>query len=438
MITLKRNKGSALTHDELDDNFEGSVNLFDAQTINGIKTFASSPVVPTPIAGDNSTKVATTAYVNSAVDNVVRIFRVGSPVLAHYHTIVMKQSHINTLLSGINVSIESDNINGHTHIVEFSLIINKIYEHIINVVGITSNTTDGHVCTAIEFNERFYKKILNTQISFTVSPTGDFNDIQTCLYECSRYSPIDGGKILVYVDSSYVFDKQIIIEDVNLSHVTINPLVSSFDFNIMIDGNSSTTRYFNGLIPIFYFKNCHTPIIQQFSFVYNGTTDFCGPSTNFCPYYLENSNGLVQQSINDIVKCGVFCDNSYIKLINVSVRDTFQTTGGYESNIIGINNSIIDVIYNQEGPFNGITYGSEFTTSNRVGKLFYSINSKINIYDPTLLQYTDGQSDWTYAIVVEQGGTITINYDPANVVATPHLFNITPNTLSSNGIIFTI
>jgi hypothetical protein len=67
MITLKRDKGSALSHDELDDNFQGSVNIFDAQTVNGIKTFASSPLVPTPIAGDNTTKVATTAFVTTAI-----------------------------------------------------------------------------------------------------------------------------------------------------------------------------------------------------------------------------------------------------------------------------------------------------------------------------------------------------------------------------------
>ena len=35
------------------------------QTIAGIKIFSSSPIVPTPIAGDNSTKVATTAFVKA-------------------------------------------------------------------------------------------------------------------------------------------------------------------------------------------------------------------------------------------------------------------------------------------------------------------------------------------------------------------------------------
>lgn len=40
------------------------VTLSGNQTIAGVKTFTSSPIVPTPTAQDNSTKVATTAYVD--------------------------------------------------------------------------------------------------------------------------------------------------------------------------------------------------------------------------------------------------------------------------------------------------------------------------------------------------------------------------------------
>lgn len=37
------------------------------QTIDGIKTFSASPIAPTPVGGDNSTKVATTAFVQAAM-----------------------------------------------------------------------------------------------------------------------------------------------------------------------------------------------------------------------------------------------------------------------------------------------------------------------------------------------------------------------------------
>jgi DNA polymerase III alpha subunit (gram-positive type) len=43
-----------------------AVDIFSAQTITGVKTFTSSPIVPTPAAGDDSTKVATTAFVAQA------------------------------------------------------------------------------------------------------------------------------------------------------------------------------------------------------------------------------------------------------------------------------------------------------------------------------------------------------------------------------------
>jgi hypothetical protein len=42
------------------------VDLSSAQTITGAKTFGTSPTAPTPAAGDNSTKVATTAYIQAA------------------------------------------------------------------------------------------------------------------------------------------------------------------------------------------------------------------------------------------------------------------------------------------------------------------------------------------------------------------------------------
>lgn len=35
------------------------------ETIAGTKTFSTSPVVPTPAVSDNSTKPATTAYINA-------------------------------------------------------------------------------------------------------------------------------------------------------------------------------------------------------------------------------------------------------------------------------------------------------------------------------------------------------------------------------------
>ena len=46
----------------------GAVGLTGAETIAGVKTFSSSPIAPTPTTGDNTTKVATTAFVKTTAD----------------------------------------------------------------------------------------------------------------------------------------------------------------------------------------------------------------------------------------------------------------------------------------------------------------------------------------------------------------------------------
>jgi hypothetical protein len=46
-----------------------SVTLNTTQTIGGTKTFSTTPKAPTATAGDNSTKVATTAFVKKAIDD---------------------------------------------------------------------------------------------------------------------------------------------------------------------------------------------------------------------------------------------------------------------------------------------------------------------------------------------------------------------------------
>lgn len=46
--------------------------LTTAQTLAGIKTFSVSPIAPTPAPGDNTTKVATTAFVSSAISGGIQ------------------------------------------------------------------------------------------------------------------------------------------------------------------------------------------------------------------------------------------------------------------------------------------------------------------------------------------------------------------------------
>lgn len=46
------------------------VKLTGDQEIDGVKTYTSSPIIPTPAAGDNSTKGATTAFVQTEIQNL--------------------------------------------------------------------------------------------------------------------------------------------------------------------------------------------------------------------------------------------------------------------------------------------------------------------------------------------------------------------------------
>ena len=47
------------------------VRLTTNQTIAGDKTFTGTVVVPTPVESDNTTKIATTAFVKTSIDNLV-------------------------------------------------------------------------------------------------------------------------------------------------------------------------------------------------------------------------------------------------------------------------------------------------------------------------------------------------------------------------------
>lgn len=61
------NSGDGINKGQLDTLSNSAVKLTGNQTIADVKTFTSSPVLPTPTAGDNSTKGATTAFVQTAI-----------------------------------------------------------------------------------------------------------------------------------------------------------------------------------------------------------------------------------------------------------------------------------------------------------------------------------------------------------------------------------
>lgn len=63
MLTVLNDSDAATARTTL-----GAVGLTGNETVAGTKTFSSSPIAPTPTTGDNTTKVATTAFVKTTAD----------------------------------------------------------------------------------------------------------------------------------------------------------------------------------------------------------------------------------------------------------------------------------------------------------------------------------------------------------------------------------
>jgi len=75
-VVTRASKGSVLTHSEMDTNFEEinlKANSTDMTTALALKADLASPALtgtptaPTPTAGDNTTQIATTEFVNSEI-----------------------------------------------------------------------------------------------------------------------------------------------------------------------------------------------------------------------------------------------------------------------------------------------------------------------------------------------------------------------------------
>lgn len=60
--------GDITEQEDLQNALSAKVSLENNETIAGVKTFSNSPIIPTPDVDDNSTKAATTAWVNTAIE----------------------------------------------------------------------------------------------------------------------------------------------------------------------------------------------------------------------------------------------------------------------------------------------------------------------------------------------------------------------------------
>jgi hypothetical protein len=87
----------------------GAVGTSGDQTIAGIKTFSSAPIVPTQTAGDNSTKAASTAYVVGAIADRPRMSLTAvqattSGTTVEYTTVPSWAKRISVILRGVGTT----------------------------------------------------------------------------------------------------------------------------------------------------------------------------------------------------------------------------------------------------------------------------------------------------------------------------------------------
>jgi len=162
-------------------NYNAVVNLTDDQTINGIKTFTSLPIVPTATNGTNNTLIANTQFVQSALTPYLSSVNASntyatknSPIITGTMTVADISTNsiringvdLNTTLSGFQtlLTFDTEPINGSNNIVTS--------EGIYNALNIKANDTE-----VVKLNGEQSVDGVKTFSSSIIIPTPEQNDI---------------------------------------------------------------------------------------------------------------------------------------------------------------------------------------------------------------------------------------------------------------------
>lgn len=118
--------------------FPGMVTI-GAQTLAGVKTFTSSPVVPTPSFGDASTKAASTQFVSTAISGVSNAFN-GYQAISSGTSGTINKSNVaftfSTGISSYNLTTPASPVDGMT----FDIDCNIFNGNQIGALTLTANT----------------------------------------------------------------------------------------------------------------------------------------------------------------------------------------------------------------------------------------------------------------------------------------------------------
>lgn len=125
------------------------------ETIDGVKTFNLSPIVPTPTNGDNSTKVATTSFVNSEVGTAnsplvkTALNATGdAPIYACRAWVNFNGTGAVAIRASGNVSSITDNGTGY-YGVNFTTAMPYVNYAVVPMINRTYNTNGGYGMTAM-------------------------------------------------------------------------------------------------------------------------------------------------------------------------------------------------------------------------------------------------------------------------------------------------
>jgi hypothetical protein len=383
MVTTRIAKGTSLTHAELDDNFNQSVTNVDDQSISGIKTFTSSPLVPTPSLDDDSLAAASTAFVSEyfeagATDLIAFVTEAIADIPAPAAVVLTENIDVTVGVGGDYTDLQSciDYCNSVTDAATFTITVTILNGYVITEQVQIINMNLGHVIITMQTPEL----------------------------------------------ASTAYNADVFVVPTTFMQVLDNA------FNI----GKHTYTLNDDAIPLIFMKNSIPPQSMHLTCSFSGVFDFCGYSTNFCPIHAEGVNNLVMDiQFNAMHGDAEFwnCDNMLLSFYHTGFANDHMavnfytcTIGEYE-NYIPKTHSTID---HCSAYFVGCTVGYLVTNnsyfvswSSKIRAfIYYNYTSDSNAFyvdqsdivvdfdfDTSTVTWNDG-----FAFYMERGSTVQCKY----------------------------
>ena len=243
------------------------VRLTTNQTIAGDKTFTGTVVAPTPVESDNTTKIATTAFVKTSIDNLVdsapnnlntlnelaaainddnNFHNTVTTALSGKHPSITSSARLNANLIGDNGNVsnaEYGYLNGVTSSIQTQINAKhpsitssaRLNANLIGANGNVSNTEFGYldgVTSSIQTQINGKQNVIGTFTRLNANLIGDNGNVGN-----TEFGYLDGvtSSIQTQIDS-----KQATITDGDLTIARTSGLQSALDLKAPLDGPTFT------------------------------------------------------------------------------------------------------------------------------------------------------------------------------------------------------